>query len=201
MLLNAAESHLATLVDRALGEHSTKINVGYRFSPPYLQFKLKSEKLDHLTKARELLSNTLEPYIWQEGNTSALEQIKKYFNQTNETFFFEDYLTQGQLNFAWVNDKNFKKIIFSPLTPNFSNHYTIILNSPIDLFTAIQNQDYYFEFEWQLIITNQEKTMIDKLFKHRLSRHFAKNALVEWICIELLSNFDKKLQNNVKYLD
>jgi nicotinamide-nucleotide amidase len=187
MLLNASESHLATLVDAALGEHSKKIDVGYRFSPPYLQFKLKAEHQDDLTRAKALLAKTLEPYIWQEGHTSALEQIKKYFNQTNESFFFEDKLTQGQLNAALANQENFKRILFSPSTPTHKMDYTIILNSPTDLFTAIKNEDYYFEFEWQILINHDNNTIHDKHFKHRLSRHFAKNALLEWVCIELLS--------------
>jgi nicotinamide-nucleotide amidase len=186
MLINASESHLATLVDAALGEHSQKIDVGYRFSPPYLQFKLKSDNLDHLTQARQLLSNTLAPYIWQEGSTSAQEQIKNIFKQTTQTFFFEDQLTQGQLNLALVNPDNFKHMIFSPTSPSHQTDYTIILKAPIDLFTAIKNGDYYFQFEWQMTITHHEKILSDQHYSHRLSRHFAKNASVEWVCIELL---------------
>jgi molybdenum cofactor synthesis domain-containing protein len=188
MLLNASESHLATLVDKALGDHANHIDVGYRFNPPYLQFKLKATQPDHLEKAYQLLSTTIEAYIWQQGQETALEHLQKWIDNQNETLFFEDKLTQGKLNQALVSHTNTDKIFFAPNQPIEKPNVTITIQAPKALYKEIKAQDYYFEFTWQLVIERNGKIILDESFTHRLSRHFAEGALVEWIAIELLNN-------------
>lgn len=187
MLLNASESHLATLVDATLGDHAEHIDVGYRFNPPYLQFKLKSSEQAHLEHAQHLLAETLETYIWQQGQHTALEHLQTFLDNQHNTFYFEDLLTQGKLNQILVNKTNADKIFFAPNQPESAADFKIKIQAPKSLYQEIETQDYYFEFTWQLTIKHAGKTILDQSFTHRLSRHFASDAIVEWIAIELLA--------------
>jgi len=186
MLLNASESHLATLVDAALGDHAEHVDVGYRFNPPYLQFKLKTKQQTHLDLTHDLLEDLLNEYTWQQGHHTALEKLHDYFEQTDQLFWLEDRITQGRLNAALVTQNSSEKIFFSPQLSPAKPNYKITIKSTVPLYSAIETNDYYFDYAWQLTIEQNNKIICSENITSRLSRHFAFDAISEWICIELL---------------
>lgn len=184
MLLNASESHLATQIDNVYNNEDNSVDIGYRFNPPYLQFKLKADDEHRLQYAEQTLAPILEQYIWRQGEQTAIDHLKAYLDQATQPVWIEDKLTQGHLNSLLLEQVHANKISFAPNTP-LTNALQITVSSENNLYTATQEAEYLFDFNWQLVMMNDGKPQ-QHTITSKLSRYFAQTALTEWIAIELL---------------
>lgn len=118
LLFGVSEGQIAEEMDALAAPYD--ITTGYRFSYPYVEFKVYSKSEEALEKFLSVAEGRIKKHLISESSIPATESLLKILENYNGTIYIDDQATQGALPEVLTTVRTHKKVIFSNL--NDSNH-------------------------------------------------------------------------------